>query len=200
MSTLSSSQHMPSDTPDTSPGPDETPPVAETAAAEPEEEIDDDTMALPLLKIKRIFKMDPDYVSASAGAVYATGVATELFVQFLVEHATMLAKMDKRKKIQYKDFSSAVASHDALYFLSDTIPKTQPVGEAMKLRRINVSEEDQQKHSEAYPVEVAEVADPAPEKKPLPKGQATLPFVAKLTVKKAGLLDLMSSEDMAVDP
>lgn len=97
---------------------------------EENDEIDDEndsSMALPISKIKRIFKMDPDYSGASQSAVYATGVATELFVQYLAEQASVMAKMDKRKKIMYSDFSGAVENHEALHFLRDTIPKTVPL-------------------------------------------------------------------------
>lgn len=104
-------------------------PAATTNENEPEEmEIDEDdsTMNLPISKIKRIFKMDPDFIGASQSAVFATGVATELFVQYFTEQATLLSKIDRRKKILYKDFSTAVSSQDTLMFLNDTIPKTVP--------------------------------------------------------------------------
>ncbi|SGZ58713.1 CIC11C00000003996 [Sungouiella intermedia] len=213
MSSLPSSQVGPSETPETTPGPEETSPVVTTNAetttqpsngtAEAEDEImdevDETMMSLPLSKIKRIFKMDPDYFGSSASAVYATGVATELFVQYLTEHASMLAKMDKRKKIQYKDYSNAVSSQEALYFLSDTIPKTQTVELAIKERKINLTEEDKKKYGEdeagdAEEVQAAPGSRPAPV---LPKGQSSLPFepVAKPTIKKAVIHDLMSNDD-----
>lgn len=173
-------------------------------------EVDDDAMAvdeavmsLPLSKIKKIFKMDPDYFSASQGAVFATGAATELFVQYFMEHASMNAKMEKRKKIQYKDLSTAVSNQDALQFLSDTIPKTQPVGQAIKERTINLQDDDKKKYSESHaPEEHAspQKAAAEPEKSTvevLPKGQQTLSFepVKKPTIKKAVIHDLMSTED-----
>ena len=101
---------------------------------------DEQQMSLPISKIKRIFKMDPDYIGSTKGAVYATGLATELFVQYFVEQASLLAKMDKRKKIQYKDFANAVSSHDSLNFLGDTVPRTSPVGELVKKKQINILE------------------------------------------------------------
>lgn len=216
MSSLPSSQVAPSETPETTPGAEDVSPVVATAAESPStaqpaeapdgddeiiEEVDESIMSLPLSKIKRIFKMDPDYIGSSASAVYATGVATELFVQYLVEHASMLAKMEKRKKIQYKDFSNAVSTQDALYFLSDTIPKTQTVGQAIKERKINMAEEDLKKYVEVIedqgngeqalaPSGVRSVAA-------LPKGQSSLPFepIPKPTIKKAVIHDLMSNDD-----
>lgn len=190
MASLPSSQNVPSETPDTTPGPEETSPAvaSETTneppaqAAEPEDEImedvDESLMSLPLSKIKRIFKMDPDYFGSSASAVYATGVATELFVQYLTEHASMLAKMDKRKKIQYKDFSNAVSAQDSLHFLSDTIPKTQTVGQAIKERKINMTDDDIKKYGDADGADLDDAqAVPGSRAAPvLPKGQSSLPF------------------------
>lgn len=210
MSSLPSSQNVPTETPDTSPGPDTVSPIVadqtqQEATAENQEEEeamdeDENVMSLPLSKIKRIFKMDPDFSGASAGAVYATGVATELFVQYLVEHASMLAKMDKRKKLQYKDFSGAVSTQNALYFLNDTIPKTQPVGQAIKNGQINMSVEDTQKYAEVIGEKEEEphAAPSRPATVPiLPKGQSSLPFAPapKTTVRKAVLHDLMSNDD-----
>lgn len=202
----------PSETPETTPGPEdvspsvvttESQPAAETPEApegdEVMEEVDESVMSLPLSKIKRIFKMDPDYFGSSASAVYATGVATELFVQYLVEHASMIAKIDKRKKIQYKDFSNAVSTQEALYFLSDTIPKTQTVGQAIKDRLINLTEEDQRKYGDTTEENgVADSTTTASKVAPVPpKGQSSLPFeaVPKSTIKKAVIHDLMTNDD-----
>lgn len=197
MASLPSSQNVPSETPDTTPGLEETSPAVATettaqppAQAEPEDEtmedVDESLMSLPLSKIKRIFKMDPDYFGSSASAVYATGVAAELFVQYLTEHASMLAKMDKRKKIQYKDFSNAVSTQDSLHFLSDTIPKTQTVGQAIKERKINLTDEDMKKYGEDDGADLDDVqAIPGSRTAPvLPKGQSSLPFepIAKSTI------------------
>lgn len=171
--------------------------------------VDEETsMSLPISKIKKILKMDPDYVSASQGAVFATGAATELFVQYLVEQASMNAKSEKRKKIQYKDLSAAVSSHELLHFLGDTIPKTQTVEKALKEKRINVSEEDRGTHkellgetgkdSEVGAANSGGIAAETEKQKPvLGKGQTTLPFqsIVNANVKKAGLLDLIAADE-----
>lgn len=165
------------------------------------EDMDESTMSLPLSKIKRIFKMDPEYFGSSASAVYATGTATELFIQYLVEHASMLAKMEKRKKIQYKDLSNAVSSQDALHFLSDTIPKTQTVELALRQKKINLSESDKARYSDAIvnndtneKEDVSPVRDSAPT---LPKGQRILPFelIPQRTVKKAIIHDIVLNDN-----
>ncbi|OBA22474.1 histone-fold-containing protein [Metschnikowia bicuspidata var. bicuspidata NRRL YB-4993] len=167
-------------------------------------------MSLPLSKIKKIFKMDPEFAGASASAVYATGAATELFVQYLVEQASMNAKSEKRKKIQYRDLSATVSSQESLHFLSDTIPKTQTVEKALKEKRINISEEDRKTYSSLLEENGAvadndtkllagSAAESEKMKPALDKGQATLPFqsMANANVKKAGLLDLIAADDNA---
>lgn len=92
-----------------------------------EEEVEEDTSGtsvLPLSKVKKIFKVDPEHLGASEAAVFTTAVATELFIQFFTEQASLIARSDKRKKLQYKDFSAAVMNIEQLQFLTDTVPQT----------------------------------------------------------------------------
>lgn len=167
----------------------------------PVDEIDEqefDSLTLPISKIKRIFKMDKDYGAASQTAVYAAGVATELFIQYFTEQAALLAKMDKRKKITYKDMAQAVASHDTLSFLSDTVPKTHPIGELIAAKKVRVGGKQ-----EAGPLlnlddDVATTTeDPAAstattKAAPLAgKGQSVLSFPKTSPIKKAGISDIM---------
>lgn len=191
MSAMPSPQIM-SETPDTSPAPPEGGETQTTPQDTEMAELDDSAMTLPISRIKKIFKMDPEFVTASPAAVYATGVATELFVQYLTDHAAMIAKVEKRKKIQYKDVSTAVTSHDALYFLSDTVPKTVPVAKAAQDDAINLAPQDQDKYKSVVPEKEPKAA---PE---LPKGQQTLPFATEAPIKKAPLQNLMG-DDMVVD-
>ncbi|KAI5955786.1 DPB3 [Candida jiufengensis] len=166
-------------------------------------------MSLPLSKIKKIFKMDLDYAGASSSAVYTTGLATELFVQYFVEQASLLAKMDKRKKIQYKDFSNAVSSHDSLNFLSDTIPRTHQVGDLIQRKKIHTLD---QVNLNANPInrregnnsanknqdqngDNAQQAQKVRKQQELPKGQQTLNFQPEKPIKIASVNDLMIAED-----
>ncbi|RCK60839.1 DNA polymerase epsilon subunit C [Candida viswanathii] len=175
-------------------------------------------LTLPISKIKRIFKMDPDYAGASASAVYTAGLATELFVQYFAEQASLLAKMEKRKKIQYKDFANAVSAHDALNFLGDTIPKTHPIGELVQLKKVHVKPSATAKAVKpAGSGAAGDVADGsaagaggvpvgARPKDVLPKGQQTLnfPIAGSSAVKKPegitlknSILDLVTRDDDA---
>lgn len=171
--------------------------------------VDESTMSLPLSKIKRIFKMDPEYFGSSASAVFATGAATELFVQYLVEQASMNAKVDKRKKVQYKDVSFAVGAQEALYFLSDTVPRTQSVKEAVKGKKINLLEEDQvalenadKEEEQSAAQQESEVKAPSPVRKSAAaRGQSKLPFTSEKDnqIKRANLSDLMSQDDKVTE-
>ena len=161
-------------------------------------------LTLPISKIKKIFKMDPEYTGASASAVYTAGLATELFVQYFAEQASLLAKMEKRKKIQYKDFSNAVASHDALNFLSDTIPRTQPIGELVQQKKINVKQTAPKTTKDNSDVNANPQVGDIVKKDLLAKGQQTLNFpiansasvkTPEGPVKKSVILNLVTTED-----
>lgn len=158
-----------------------------------EDEPEDSSLSLPISKIKKIFKMDPEYVSASSGALYATGLATELFVQYLVEQASVSARMEKRKKLQYKDFSAAVSMQEALHFLSDTVPKSQPIGELIQQQKINVNTDQPDIFADDSTKE-QDNNTPVPS---LPKGQQTLTFGAPspAPVKKAVIQNLMADDN-----
>ncbi|CAI5757584.1 unnamed protein product [Candida verbasci] len=145
-------------------------------------------LSLPLSKIKKIFKMDPEYQGASQSAVYTTGLATELFVQYLTEQANLLAKMEKRKKIQYKDFANCIQNHDSLQFLTDTIPKTQPIGDLINEKKVNLLKEQDPKQSKT---KAPKESNNVPVQKELETGQQTLPFIAEKPIKKAGINDLV---------
>lgn len=108
-----------------------------------EEEESSGTSVLPLSKIKKIFKTDPEHVSASEAAVFSTAIATELFVQYFTEQASLIARSEKRKKLQYKDFASAVSNIEQLNFLSDTVPKTVNLKKLVDQNKVNHSTKPQ---------------------------------------------------------
>lgn len=51
--------------------------------------------------------------------------------------------MNKRKTVAYKDVANAVAEDPRLHFLSDIIPKTMPLAEAIQYRRKKLMEMDE---------------------------------------------------------
>lgn len=73
---------------------------------------------LPVARIKRIVNQDDSVVAISTPAVYAVAAATELFISCFAGQANVQALIEKRKKMNYKDFSNAVEQTSSLQFLS----------------------------------------------------------------------------------
>ncbi|ODV88054.1 hypothetical protein CANARDRAFT_228623 [[Candida] arabinofermentans NRRL YB-2248] len=101
------------------------------------------SLTLPISRIKRIVKLDPEHISSTESANYILGAATELFIMNLTEKAIFNAKTNKRKKIQYGDFNQVVTSNENLSFLKDIVPKTAPLKELLdkKIVKLNTSNE-----------------------------------------------------------
>ena len=77
---------------------------------------------LPLARVKKFIKLDPDVKQVSPNAVKLVARATELFVAYLARKAFERTMAEKRKTIQYIDCSAAVAEYDTLEFLTDIVP------------------------------------------------------------------------------
>ncbi|KAL4928731.1 histone-fold domain-containing protein [Aspergillus undulatus] len=82
--------------------------------------------SLPISRIKKIINLDDDIVQCSSNATFVVAMATELFIQYLVEQGHNVVKSERkpRKTVQYKDLATAVSRIDNLEFLADVIPKT----------------------------------------------------------------------------
>ncbi|KAH7355016.1 histone-fold-containing protein [Rhexocercosporidium sp. MPI-PUGE-AT-0058] len=93
------------------------------------------TTQLPLSRVKKMIQVDSDIHACSNSAAFVITVATEMFIQYLSEQAHNVVRSEKkpRRNIQYRDLANAVAHHDNLEFLVDTVPKTMPYKEAKKL-------------------------------------------------------------------
>ncbi len=113
--------------------------------------------ALPLSKIKKIFKMDSDHKGVSAASVFTAAIATELFVQYLTEQAGLMAKSNKRKTITFKDYSDSISKVPRLNFLSNVVQQSQPSKD-----KINSAKRGHKKDHENTVI--------------LDKNQSTLPF------------------------
>ncbi|OWB60932.1 nucleotidyltransferase activity protein [[Candida] boidinii] len=109
-------------------------------------DIPESSLNLPLARIKKIIKLDPEHISSTESANYLIGVATEMFIMNLAEKASFIAKTENRKKIQYKDFFSAINANENLLFLSDIIPKTQPLSELINQGVVSISEKKLRKN------------------------------------------------------
>lgn len=82
---------------------------------------------LPIAKVKRILKVDNSYLPTTESSVFTVAKSTEFFIQHLAMQAYSNAKIEKRKRLQYKDFSSAVSNHENLFFLKKMVPPTVSV-------------------------------------------------------------------------
>lgn len=69
---------------------------------------------LPVARVKKIIKEDPDIKVVKQTAVIAIAKSTELFLEFLVKQSLVNTKSDGRKIIQYKDLGIKIT----LFFLS----------------------------------------------------------------------------------
>ncbi|GAB7330913.1 hypothetical protein MBLNU13_g02435t1 [Cladosporium sp. NU13] len=85
------------------------------------------TVSLPLARVKKIISQDDDINSCSNNAAFVITVATEMFLQHLVEQSHNVVKSERkpRRNIQYRDVANAVARVENLEFLTDVVPKTQ---------------------------------------------------------------------------
>ncbi|KAF2228104.1 hypothetical protein BDZ85DRAFT_255414 [Elsinoe ampelina] len=86
------------------------------------------TVTLPLARTKKILSADSELCNVSNNAAFAITIATEQFIQYLVEqtHNVVKAERKPRRNIQYRDVANAVARHDNLEFLTDVVPRTIP--------------------------------------------------------------------------
>ena len=77
---------------------------------------------LPLARVKKIIKSDPDVNMVGGDSCLMIAKSTEFFLAHLVELSYIHAQKEKRKTLQYKDVANAVNANDNLFFLTDVIP------------------------------------------------------------------------------
>lgn len=102
-------------------------------------------MILPMSRIKKIIKLDPEHISSTESANFVLGLATELFIKQLTIDSSEITKSKGRKKIMYADTQKVVSSADIYSFLRDIVPKRAPIGELMTKGLIKLRPKDQQK-------------------------------------------------------
>ena len=76
---------------------------------------------LPLSKIKRIMKMDPDTRLVSTDGVLMVACATELFVKTLATTAARNAVRGKRKTVQKRDIDNCILNMEQFEFLENMV-------------------------------------------------------------------------------
>ncbi|RPA88067.1 histone-fold-containing protein [Ascobolus immersus RN42] len=110
-------------------------PAEKVVGDEEERTLEHGYSVMPLGRVKKIIKLDDDVKACSNAAAFVVAGATELFVKYLAAHGMKGAKQDKRKTLQYRDLSNAVARNDSLEFLSDIVPQTLPYKKIVEKRK-----------------------------------------------------------------
>jgi len=84
-------------------------------------------LVLPLARVKKVAKMDPDVKNIAKDATLALTKATELFISFLAIRCAQTASLRGAKSMREGDFIHMVHSHKALAFLRDDFPRPAAV-------------------------------------------------------------------------
>ena len=90
------------------------------------------THQLPLARIKKVMKADPDVkmISAEAPILFAKGC--DVFITELTMRAWIHAEENKRRTLQRSDIASALAKSDMFDFLIDIVPREDAAGHSKK--------------------------------------------------------------------
>ncbi|EDO15448.1 hypothetical protein Kpol_1027p23 [Vanderwaltozyma polyspora DSM 70294] len=126
-----------------------------------QEEIKLKSPHLPLSKVKKIAKCDPEHVITSNAAFVATSFATEIFIKNLTEETLVLSQLNQTnstkqvKRLTYEDLAKCVARNEKFQFLADVLPMTKNLK--------NLVKENKVRYTNALPVDI---------------NQTTLPFTS----------------------
>lgn len=87
---------------------------------------------LPLARIKKVMKADPEVkmISAEAPILFAKGC--DIFITELTMRAWIHAEENKRRTLQRSDIASALAKSDMFDFLIDIVPREEPASHAKR--------------------------------------------------------------------
>jgi histone H3/H4 len=94
---------------------------------------------LPLARIKKVMKADPEVkmISAEAPILFAKGC--DIFITELTMRAWIHAEDNKRRTLQRSDIAAALAKSDMFDFLIDIVPREDSTGHGSSSKRPNTS-------------------------------------------------------------
>ncbi|KAF9576192.1 hypothetical protein EC968_010315 [Mortierella alpina] len=81
---------------------------------------------LPLARIKKVMKSDPEVKMISAEAPILFSKACEIFICEITRRAWLHAEENKRRTLQRSDVANAVSKSDQFDFLIDIVPREEP--------------------------------------------------------------------------
>uniref|UniRef100_A0AC34RAB5 Transcription factor CBF/NF-Y/archaeal histone domain-containing protein n=1 Tax=Panagrolaimus sp. JU765 TaxID=591449 RepID=A0AC34RAB5_9BILA len=76
---------------------------------------------LPLSRIKKICKLDPEIQLLTSDAVKIISYCTERFIECFAKEMALIAKEDGRKTVQMKDLERAIKRNPLFEFLEDAL-------------------------------------------------------------------------------
>ncbi|KAF9429807.1 hypothetical protein BGZ94_009423 [Podila epigama] len=101
---------------------------------------------LPLARIKKVMKSDPEVKMISAEAPILFSKACEIFICEITRRAWLHAEEYKRRTLQRSDVASAVSRSDQFDFLIDIVPREEPP----KMAKRSAAREEPVAAPEAY--------------------------------------------------
>ncbi|KAK3821165.1 MAG: histone-fold-containing protein [Benniella sp.] len=101
---------------------------------------------LPLARIKKVMKSDPEVKMISAEAPILFSKACEIFICEITRRAWLHAEENKRRTLQRSDVASASSRSDQFDFLIDIVPREEPP----KANKRSSNREDPAPEAEAY--------------------------------------------------
>lgn len=89
---------------------------------------------IPLARVKRVMKEDPEVMAVSVAAVKHMASAVQLFVGHFTEQALLAARAEGRTRVAYRDFAQVANSSEEMAFLGPLLPNTIPFGTVQSMR------------------------------------------------------------------
>ncbi|KAI9450124.1 histone-fold-containing protein [Russula earlei] len=81
---------------------------------------------LPLARIKKVMKSDPDVKMIAADAPILFCKACEIFIAEITARAFIVADSNKRRTLSRADIAKALSKSDQFDFLIDIVPRDEP--------------------------------------------------------------------------
>ncbi|KAH9987939.1 histone-fold-containing protein [Russula compacta] len=81
---------------------------------------------LPLARIKKVMKSDPDVKMIAADAPILFCKACEIFIAEITARAFIVADSNKRRTLSRADIAKALGKSDQFDFLIDIVPRDEP--------------------------------------------------------------------------
>ncbi|KZT37094.1 histone-fold-containing protein [Sistotremastrum suecicum HHB10207 ss-3] len=102
--------------------------------------------ALPLARIKKVMKSDPEVkVMIAADAPILFCKACEMFIAEMTARAFLVADSNKRRTLSRADIAKALSKSDQFDFLIDIVPRDEPFGTGPSARARAAAERERGK-------------------------------------------------------